>query len=100
MKPKQQAQTVSFRLGEPLLSALVERAEQEGESRGECARRIVAAALQDEMSLEVLRELEATRRELARLRDDLATSLESVLLNIGHIRPEEIQAFLSRTLRR
>ena len=92
-------ETISFRLGDPLLEMLGQRAIAEGESRGEHAKRLVVRALQDETNLELLHELRLARTEVLRLRADVATSLEAVLLNVSSASAAEVKQFISDNLR-
>jgi hypothetical protein len=95
-----ESSTVSFRLRGALLEGLQKRAEEQGVSAGELARRLVIGVLQDEDRSRVLLELETVRQELSRLRSDVATSLEMVLLNVGSSSPDEIRAWVGKNMRR
>lgn len=95
-----QSKSVTFRLGGALLERLEQLAAEQGVSRGDLARRFVMATMQDEDRLRVLQEVEGVRQELARLRADVAASLEMILLNVGDASPDEVRAWISSNLRR
>ena len=80
------------------LSAL---AEAEGVSVGEKARELVTAVLQDEDRLRVLEEVHGVREQLDRLRSDVATSLEMILLNVGKdVSADQVRDWVTNNLRR
>jgi len=93
------SQTVSFRLRGALLRRLGERADDAGSSLGECARDLVAAELQDEHRLELERKFELLHQELAKLRADISTTLEAVLLNVAKAPEEQVRQFVREKLR-
>lgn len=95
-----ESSTVSFRLRGASLDRLQKLAEEQGVSSGELARRLVLSVLQDEDRSRVLLEVEAVRQEVAKLRADVASSLEMVLLNVGNSSPDEIRTWVSKNLRR
>lgn len=94
------SETVSFRLGGAQLARLSGNAESLRVSRGEYARQLVVAALQDEARLQQLEELRALRGELSLLRTDVATTLESVLANLTDVDESDVKAYVSKHLRR
>lgn len=80
------------------LSAL---AEAEGVSVGEKARELVTAVLQDEDRLRVLEEVHGVSEQLDRLRSDVATSLEMILLNVGKdVSADQVRDWVTNNLRR
>jgi hypothetical protein len=94
------SEPITFRLGGALLNKLEEEATADGsKSRGEYARKLVLSALQDEVRLQLLEESRGLRDDVHRLRKDLATTLELVLLNIGRVPQEQVQDFVSKNLR-
>jgi hypothetical protein len=94
------SEAISFRLGGALLNKLEEEAKADGnKSRGEYARKLVMSVLQDEARLQLLEESRGLRDDVHRLRKDLATTLELVLLNIGRVPQEQVQDFVSKNLR-
>lgn len=100
MRSKAPSTSVSFRLPDPLFQKLSAEAEAEGLSIGESARRLLVAVLQDEDRLRVLEEAQQTRLEISRLRADVATTLETVLLNVTQTPPEAVRKWVSEKLRR
>lgn len=98
--PQKDSETISFRMSGPLLAQLTELATALGASRGEYAKNVLIAALQDEHRLQMLDDMRALRANVERLRSDVATSLEAVLLNIGKIDEGQVQEFISKNLRR
>lgn len=94
------SEAISFRLGGALLNQLEAQANADGnKSRGEYARKLVVSVLQDEARLQLLEESRALREEVDKLRRDLATTLELVLLNIGRVPQQQVQDFVSKNLR-
>lgn len=94
---------ISFRLSEPLMDLLIHRASQLDVSPHEIAKRIVVDFLQDADRARLLDELKATRQgmeqDLARLRKDLARTLETVVLNTNpEIEPAQVRAWISKHL--
>jgi hypothetical protein len=100
MPPEAPSQTVSFRLRGGTLARLEERAGNGGVSLGDCARDIVTAELADEARLELERRFDSLQSELSRLRADLATTLEIVLLNVAQgLTTEDVRRFVSERMR-
>src|SRR5262245_30488792 len=93
------ARMVGFRLGGVLLERLRAEAAERGLSEGQCARAIVAHVLQDESRHLVLERVEAVRTEVARLRDDVATTLELVLLNVAKADKGSVEEYVRKHLR-
>lgn len=91
---------VGFRLDAFYRQQLETRGAAEGLSAGEYARRLVVRALEDPAGESVTRDLAALREEMTKLRADMASSLEMILLNLTAAKPEEIKAWVSQHLRR
>jgi plasmid stability protein len=90
---------VGFRLPDALRDKLRVEAEAKGLTPGTYARELLTQVLQDEERLVVLERLEATREEVARLRRDVATTLEVLLLNVAKFSPDQVREFVRRNLR-
>jgi len=112
-KTGRKAETVSFRLGGSLLTRLERLGEDASPSvsRGEVAKRFAVAALQDEHQLELERRFDRLQKqvadarhglaeEVAKLRSDLSTVLEAVLLNLTPATKEQAEEFIRTKLRR
>lgn len=99
MTRKKPSESLSFRLSGPLLDRLQEEATALELSPDLHAKAIVVSMLQDEHRLQVIEELRAVREDIHRLRADVATTLETVLLNVTKVSPEEARAFVRDTLR-
>jgi hypothetical protein len=98
MKPP--TYTISFRVDGRLLKRLEADASSCNLSLHADARRLVQEVLEDTERERVREEIAATRAEVAQLREDLATALEMILLNLTQVGEEEIRAWVSRNLRR
>ena len=94
------SQIVSFRLGGALLESLSTNAADLHMSRGEYARTLVVATLQDETRLEELVEIRELRSDVTLLRDELARALEAVLANVTGAEEQEIKTYVSKLMRR
>lgn len=98
---KAASRLVSFRLPEALASRLETEAAKQGMSIGESARALLASTLQDENRLRVLQEVGELRMEVLRLRDNMATAIEHVLLNVlPKADPANIRKWVGENLRR
>lgn len=95
-----QSITVSFRLS----SAAGERLEQEARahsiSRHERAKRLVIEALTDARHQDLLAEAGLLKEQVSRLRSDLATTLEVVLLNVAKLDEAAVRRFVSERMRK
>lgn len=100
MRARSSSPSLSFRLPEAIHSQLSAAATASGQSIGELARVLLVAAVQDEDRYRVLNEVQEVRRELARLRGDLATVLETVLLNVTKASEESVRAWVGEKLRK
>lgn len=91
---------MSFRLRGAVLGRLNERAEEARQSRGDCARQLLTEALQGERHDELRASVEGLRGDVARIRVDLAKTLEVILLNVAKgVTEREARAFVSKHLR-
>lgn len=99
MSSGEESKTVSFRLSPALDDLLRERAQSVRRSRGAHARDLLVGVLQDEDRLQVLEELRSAREEVQRLRLDVSKALETVLINIAKVKPDDAQAFVAKVLR-
>lgn len=95
------SKTVSFKLGGAALRQLEERAAEAGESVGSQARQLAVANLENHAHRELLHRLDRIEAEQDRFRADLASALETFLLNLAPGLPEDqVREFFSRALRR
>ena len=79
-------ETITFKLPSGIMDALEERTDQfKGLSRHQMAQRIVIDYFQDARSRSIESELIELRTELNKLRDNLASSLQAMLLMGGKI---------------
>lgn len=90
---------VSFRLSRPLHASLSLLAAESGKSVGGLARELVTAALQDEYRRNLDQRFEDLQRELRALRNNIATVLEGVLLNIARVPEDEVRRYVREQLR-
>ena len=101
---KEPPQPVSFRLAPYYLKRLVEGGKPYGMSAGEYARRIVIEALEDTERLRLRDEVSALRAELERVRSDLATAVEALLVASSNpeirVDREEAREWVTANLRR
>lgn len=94
------ASHVGFRLSDRLFDKLREQAERDGKSPGEYARRLVTSVLENEDQKQTMLQLHAVQQELASLRADVATTLETVLLNTVKAPPESVKKWVTEKLRK
>ena len=100
------ATRVSFRLNEEAAAALSLYAEERSRSHGMCARDLVVSALlaDDKAELEaqlIRNELSDIRRELTtlcKLRADLASAVNLLLVHAGQLDPDKARAWVNETL--
>jgi hypothetical protein len=90
---------VGFRLGGALLERLHAEATARGLSEGQCARALVSHVLQDEARLLLLEEVDALRQQVSRLRDDVATTLELILMNVAKVDEASVRQYVRSHLR-
>src|SRR5437899_1464621 len=87
--------TISFRLDQHHHGLLAKAAELLGLSPGEHARCIVRAALLDEHSLRILDDLQAVRRDLATLKQQLRVATAALLTDAGHASLEDAERWVA-----
>ncbi len=92
-------ETITFKLPSDIMDALEKRADQfKGLSRHQMAQRIVIDYFQDARSRSIESELIELRSELNKLRDNLASSLQAMLLMGGKITDlKEAQRWAAKT---
>jgi len=96
---KAETYTISFRVDGRVLRQLEEGASQNEISVHAYARRLVQEILEDTERERVREEVQGVQQQVARLRDDVATALEMVLINLTSAEEEEIKAWVTRNLR-
>ena len=101
-KPKQTSYTIGFRLSDsdPNLERLEKGASQHGMSIHAYARLVLVEALEERERRRISEELQALHEEIGALRNDVATALEAVLMNVAEIDEEEVRSFVTENLRR
>jgi hypothetical protein len=96
----QKTVTVGFRMGQDHLALLEQGAAAYGMSVHEYARRLVIGVLEDTERERIRDEVKRVGTEVQKLRRDVATSLETLLLNLTKATDEEIRQWVSEHLRR
>jgi hypothetical protein len=91
------SRTVSFRLKAADFQLLAQMSGN-GESAGDCAKRLVLAALHDEQNAAVLEELTELKQELLDLRDHLPVVLVALLCDAGKVAKPDAEAFVHEIL--
>lgn len=91
--------TISFRVDERARKQLDEEASSFGMSRGAYARRLVLDVLEDAEREQIREEIQDVREEVSRLRDNLASVLEMLLLNVAKVKEEDVRRWVSENLR-
>ena len=101
-KPKRTTYTIGFRLpdDDPNLKRLERGASECGMSIHTYARFVLVQALEEVERGRVSEELEALRDQMRELRNDVATALETVLMNVTELDEEEVRSFVTEQLRR
>lgn len=97
---REPTQTISFRVDARMYRRLEEAAEKVHMSPGEYARKMVGDSLDDHVHARLLEEAVETHQAVSRLRSDLATALETLLLNLTTADRDEIRQWVSEQLRR
>jgi hypothetical protein len=94
-------ESISFRLSETYMNALMKRAAGGRVSAGEYARQVVIDHMEDAMRERLEEELYRLQTEIAFLRGDFATTVEAllVLVGAGNVKPLEAQAWVEERLR-
>jgi hypothetical protein len=94
------SKTLGVRLPDQIRHRLEKIAAEERTTPSDAARRFITAALTDEDRRQVLGELQEVRRELLKLRTDVATALEMILIQIGKAPEPVVKKFVTEHLRR
>ena|SRR5437879_6885943 len=89
--------TVSFRLM-PRDFKLLVHASADSESPGECARRLVLAALNDEQRSALLEELTEVKAELLSLREKLGGITVAILCDAGKVAKNDAEEFVAELM--
>lgn len=100
MYPKKRSESLSFRLGGPQLARLADEASARNLSPDLYARTLVVGVLQDEIRLQLIEENRALREDVRKLRGDISITLETILLNVAGVGPDEARAFVRDRLGR
>jgi hypothetical protein len=90
---------VSFRLDEQYLERLKKEAARYGISAGDYARRIVLDTLEDTERHKTQDELRELKRQIAELRNDVATAVMALLVGAGKVDMDEARAWVSANLK-
>lgn len=90
--------SVSFRLASTYAKLLAERAEKQGDSVGEHARRLVIDALTDAGREELRDQVGELTKLVHTLREDLATAAVALLSQKASYTRDEAEAWAKRTL--
>ncbi len=93
-------QTVSFRVDGRTYKRLESDAERRALSPHAYARQLVEDVLADAERERLREEVATNRKEVLALREDLATVLEMILINLTKSSEEDIRTWVSRNLRR
>jgi acetylglutamate synthase len=96
---KKETHTISFRLDTHYLLSLEQRATNASLSVHEAARQMVIERLEDAERHRVLEEVLALRTLLEKLRNDLAETLVTVLVEIGEVDEDESRRYVTAYLR-
>jgi hypothetical protein len=91
------SKTVSFRLTADDFR-LLNQATVNGESAGDCARRLLLASLHEELLAAIHEELAEVKSELSSLRDKLATLAVAVLCDAGRVQKHDAEAFVAEVM--
>jgi len=99
-RPRRESHTIGFRVDNYTLTQLEKGAAAYGISVHEYARQRLMELLERQDEARLLDEAAATRRGVDGLRDDLAATLEVILLNTTKGDPERIRGWIDEHLRR
>jgi hypothetical protein len=94
--------TVCYRLPDNYQDDLLRRAQADGVSHGEYARRIIIDYLEDATRRRLERELQGLQDQVIHLRGDLSTLAEALLVLASHgasVTPSEALAWVEERLR-
>ena len=99
MKREPPSKTVSFRL-KAADYELLQQAAGNGESAGDCAKRLVLAALEDEQSTAsaLLEELTELKSDFLALREALPVLVAALLCDAGKVAKSDAEAFVDELL--
>lgn len=98
--PKEPSHTVSFRVDARTFKRLDAAAEELAMSPGAYARKLLVDGLEDHVRAQLLEEVAQTHQAVTGLRNDIASALEMVLLNLTDAGKDDVQAWISKNLRR
>lgn len=92
--------TISFKLPDAQAAALLDKAEQWGSnSEHRAAKHIVQSYLNDSARTSIRQDIADLRREVIRLREDLATAVAALLVKAGKINDvQEAKQWVARNL--
>jgi hypothetical protein len=90
---------VNFRLSPVFCQQLDELAERLGVSRGECAKTLVVESLSRGWLEGLQSRLEETDLRIVKLREDLATTLQIMLVEFAKEPPEKVEAWVKKHMR-
>jgi hypothetical protein len=99
MPRKKESFTISYRVDSATLMQLEKGASPYGISVHEYARQQLMEKLEGRGEARILAETEATRGSVEDLRNDVATTLEVILLNTTKTAPEKIRDWVNTHLR-
>ena len=90
---------ISFRLNENYLEHLKREAAKYGMSAGDYARRMVIDTLEDGERKKTQDQMRELKREIAELRDDVATTALALLVGAGKVGKDEAQIWVRENLK-
>jgi len=92
-------EVITFKLSDPLSEALLKKSEQWNKSSlHRFAKQIVVNYLEDTERARIRQEVAELRREVIRLREDLATAVTALLLKAGKANAQEAQEWVEKNL--
>ena len=97
--PKEPSHTVSFRVDARTWKRLEREADSYNLSAGAYARKVMTDALEDHHRAQMLETATETQQQITKLRSDVATALEMVLLNLTTATKDEVRAWITKNLR-
>ena len=100
MSASEESVRVEFRLRKELAALLDERKRASGaKSANLAARAILEDELQEVRWLDIQRDVADLKHNAMRLRDNIATVLEVLMLNVAKLSRDEVEEFITRNLR-
>ncbi len=87
---------VSFRLPAPLVRELKQRAKRDGHSLHEAAKQIVSEQLVNGEGPSVEEQISELGRQLTRLRGDVATAVQVILVKAGRIEQSDADEWVQK----